>query len=127
MKTYKVLKYERTEYAKAIRKYYEKGIIQEKRCNMRRFTLGEDVCNTITSVEKDNYILVITEDWILEHKNELRFLCGITDNVRLDNGKNFSRNYHERDRVYDSSGIACAIALTESGYYLVRKENDWKP
>lgn len=62
MKIYKVLKYERTEYAKAIRKYYEKGIMHEKRCNMRRFTLSEDVCNTITSVEKDNYILVITED-----------------------------------------------------------------
>lgn len=41
---------------------YEKGIMHEKRCNMRRFTLSEDVCNTITSVEKDNYILVITED-----------------------------------------------------------------
>lgn len=36
--------------------------MHEKRCNMRRFTLSEDVCNTITSVEKDNYILVITED-----------------------------------------------------------------
>lgn len=55
----KALKYQRTEYGKKIRKGYESGIIKERRCNMRELTVREDeICNTITTVQKDNYILV---------------------------------------------------------------------
>lgn len=32
------LKYQRTEYAKKIRKDYEAGNIKERRCNMREYT-----------------------------------------------------------------------------------------
>lgn len=53
------LKYQRTEYAKKIRKDYEADKIQERRCNMREYTLRTDgLCNTITTVTKDNYIAV---------------------------------------------------------------------
>jgi hypothetical protein len=53
------LKYQRTEYAKKIRKDYEAGKIKERRCNMREYTLRDDgLCNTITTVTKDNYIMV---------------------------------------------------------------------
>jgi len=53
------LKYQRTEYAKKIRKDYEAGRIKERRCNMREYTLRTDgLCNTITTVTKDNYIIV---------------------------------------------------------------------
>lgn len=53
------LRYQRTEYAKKIRKDYESGKIKEKRCNMREYTLRQDgLCNTITTVQKDNYIVV---------------------------------------------------------------------
>lgn len=53
------LKYQRTEYAKKIRKDYEAGKIKERRCNMREYTLRTDgLCNTITTVVKDNYIAV---------------------------------------------------------------------
>ena len=53
------LKYERTEYAKKIRKAYEGGLIRERRCNMRRYTLRTDgLSNTITTVQKDNYIVI---------------------------------------------------------------------
>lgn len=53
------LKYQRTEYAKKIRKDYEAGRIKERRCNMREYTLRTDgLCNTITTVQKDNYIAV---------------------------------------------------------------------
>lgn len=53
------LKYERTEYAKKIRKAYESGLIRERRCNMRRYTLRTDgLSNTITTVQKDNYIVI---------------------------------------------------------------------
>jgi hypothetical protein len=53
------LKYQRTEYAKQIRKDYESGKIKERRCNMREYTLRTDgLCNTITTVLKDNYVAV---------------------------------------------------------------------
>jgi hypothetical protein len=53
------LKYQRTEYAKKIRKDYEAGKIKERRCNMREYTLKDDgLCNCITTLTKDNYIMV---------------------------------------------------------------------
>jgi hypothetical protein len=56
------LKYQRTEYAKKIRKDYEAGIIKERRCNMREYTFRTDGCsNTITTVQKDNYIAEINK------------------------------------------------------------------
>ena len=54
----KVLRYERTEYGKLIRKQYEKGEIKEKICNMRELKPREDgISNTITTVQKDNYVV----------------------------------------------------------------------
>ena len=54
----KILRYERTEYGKSIRKQYEKGEIKEKICNMREMKPREDgISNTITTVQKDNYLL----------------------------------------------------------------------
>lgn len=58
-----VLKYTRTEYGKLIRKLYEQGIVDERRCNMRKLIpRGNDRSNTVTTVLKDNYII--------EFKNE---------------------------------------------------------
>lgn len=54
-----ILKYQRTEYAKQIRKDYESGRIKERRCNLREYTLRTDGCtNTITTVQKDNYVAI---------------------------------------------------------------------
>lgn len=56
------LKYQRTEYAKKIRKDYEAGKIKERRCNMREWTVRDDGCaNTLTTVLKDNYIIEIID------------------------------------------------------------------
>lgn len=52
-----VLRAERTEYGKAIRKQYEKGEITEKIGNMREYNPRTDgVSNTLTTVQKDNYL-----------------------------------------------------------------------
>ncbi len=52
-----VLRAERTEYGKAIRKQYESGELYEKIGNMREMKPRTDgVSNTITTVQKDNYI-----------------------------------------------------------------------
>lgn len=59
-KEFYALRYQRNEYAKAIRKDYEAGKIKERRCNMREYTIREDECaNTLTTVLKDNYILEV--------------------------------------------------------------------
>ena len=59
-KDFKCLKYQRTEYAKRIRKAYEAHKLTERRCNMREWTIrGDDCCNSLTTVQKDNYILEI--------------------------------------------------------------------
>jgi DNA (cytosine-5)-methyltransferase 1 len=54
-----ILRYERTQYGKDIRKKYENGEVKEKIGNMRELKPREDgICNTITTVQKDNMVLV---------------------------------------------------------------------
>lgn len=53
-----VLSPKRTEYGKAIRKDYESGKINESRHNMTSMEPRNDgICNTLTTVQKDNYVL----------------------------------------------------------------------
>ena len=61
-----VLRAERTEYGKEIRKQYEAGEIDEKIGNMREMKPRTDgVTNTITTVLKDNYVAepIIYDDY----------------------------------------------------------------
>jgi DNA (cytosine-5)-methyltransferase 1 len=61
-----VLRAERTEYGKAIRKQYEAGEIDEKIGNMREMKPRTDgVANTITTLLKDNYVAepIIYDDY----------------------------------------------------------------
>ena len=60
-KEFYILRYERTEYAKRIRKDYESKRIKERRCNMRKWGIRHDgICNTLSTVQKDNYLLEVT-------------------------------------------------------------------
>lgn len=53
-----VLSPKRTEYGKAIRKQYEAVEISESRHNMTEMIPREDgICNTLTTVQKDNYVI----------------------------------------------------------------------
>lgn len=62
MKRYLPLRYARNEYGKAIRKAYEKGEKEEKRANMTQLEVRKDnLVNTLTTVQKDNLILVIQD------------------------------------------------------------------
>ena len=61
-----VLRAERTEYGKSIRKQYEAGEIDEKIGNMREMKPRTDgVSNTITTLLKDNYVVepIIYDDY----------------------------------------------------------------
>lgn len=49
----------RTEYGKQIRKQYEAGEVEEQRKNIQQLEPRNDgVSNTLTSVQKDNYVLI---------------------------------------------------------------------
>ena len=53
-----ILTQERTEYAKTIRDDYEKGRIHARRNELKNLVPRKDgVCNTLTSVQKDNLLL----------------------------------------------------------------------
>ena len=53
-----VLVPKRTEYGKQIRKLYESGMIKESRHNMTELRPRQDgVSNTLTTVQKDNYVV----------------------------------------------------------------------
>ena len=60
-------------------------------------------------------------------KNELIFLGAVESTKWLKNDKNFSRNFHQGYRVYDSNGIANTIQSSSigglggnTGIYLVK-------
>lgn len=58
-----VLRKVRTDYGKAIRKAYESGQVYERRSNMTRLEPRLDgLSNTLTTVQKDNYVLEIKGD-----------------------------------------------------------------
>lgn len=60
---YQCLRYERTGYAKQIRKQYEAGKLNERRCNMREWSIRKDgICNTISTVLKDTILVEIDDD-----------------------------------------------------------------
>lgn len=60
MKQIYCLKYQRTDYAKKIRKKYEAHLISERRCNMHEWTVRTDgMCNTISTVLKDCMLLEV--------------------------------------------------------------------
>lgn len=64
MKIYSaILKYQRNEYAKKIRKAYEAHEMQARRCSLKETVPRTDgLCNTITTVQKDNYLLEVWDD-----------------------------------------------------------------
>ena len=134
-----VLRAERTEYGKAVRKQYEAGEVDEKIGNMREMKPRTDgVSNTITTLLKDNYVVepivekvAIVEDQFpgsrdariyKEYSPTLRQNCGALQvakgeeeteiNPKLVGGigeKNFGKQYRQGNRVYDSNEIAMEL------------------
>lgn len=71
-----ILRPERTEYGKAVRKQYENGEIKESRHNMTELKPRKDgISNTLTTVQKDNLLIVpcLTPDRIEKRQNGRRF------------------------------------------------------
>lgn len=63
MKRFYAVIWQRTEYGKRVRKAYESGLLLEKRNNMRkRWIRDDEISNTITTVQKDFYVLEVEDE-----------------------------------------------------------------
>lgn len=91
-----VLRSVRTEYGKEIRTAYEQGEIYEKRANMREFECRpDDLCNTLTTVLKDNYIA----EPVTDYKEQPKILQ--VGNI----------NNHQSGIVFDPNGISPCVCV----------------
>lgn len=96
-----VLRAERTEYGKEIRKAYESGEFDEKIGNMREYRPRPDgITNTITTVQKDNMLLEKTDELVLY------------DNL---SGGKWDKIHESSRRVYDEKGVAPTVPTCQGG------------
>lgn len=100
-----VLRAERTEYGKAIRKQYEAGEVDEKISNMREMKPRTDgVSNTITTLLKDNYVC---------EPHIAQCIGGIGE--KKSNG---GSQYYQQDRVYYGDVALAHPANIPGGSYM---------
>lgn len=125
-----VLRAERTEYGKAIRKQYEAGEIDEKIGNMREMKPRTDgIANTVTTVLKDNYVIEAKEKkslWtdtqkqmITEDGNIKRYInSDIIDEFNVGDCADisFPNGYNKANRVFDGYSPAINGTTTQSSF-----------
>ena len=125
-----VLRAERTEYGKTIRKQYEAGEIDEKIGNMREMKPRTDgISNTITTVQKDNYVLephaeknlwtdtqkkMVTEDGNIKRyiNSDVVDEFGVGDCADIS----FPNGYNKANRVFDGYSPAINGTTTQSSF-----------
>lgn len=125
-----VLRAERTEYGKAIRKQYESGEVDEKIGNMREMKPRTDgVSNTITTVLKDNYVVEPKKEknlWtetqkkmITEDGNVKRYInSDVVDEFNVGDCADisFPNGYNKANRVFDGYSPAINGTTTQSSF-----------
>lgn len=125
-----VLRAERTEYGKTIRKQYEAGEIDEKIGNMREMKPRTDgVANTVTTVLKDNYVIEPKEEkhlWtetqkqmITEDGNVKRYInSDVVDEFNVGDCADisFPNGYNKANRVFDGYAPAINGTTTQSSF-----------
>ena len=125
-----VLRAERTEYGKEIRKQYEAGEIDEKIGNMREMKPRTDgIANTITTVQKDNYVVepqmeknLWTEtqkQMITDNGNIKRYINSeVVDEFNVGDCADisFPNGYNKANRVFDGYSPAINGTTTQSSF-----------
>lgn len=125
-----VLRAERTEYGKAIRKQYEAGEVEEKIGNMREMKPRTDgVANTITTLLKDNYVVepqteknLWTEtqkQMITEDGNVKRYInSDVVDEFNIGDCADisFPNGYNKANRVFNGYVPALNGTTTQSSF-----------
>ena len=71
----------------------------------------------LLQIKTDEYDLTVTavEETTDNTPNELEFLGGIDEDKWLEDGKEFSRNFRQGNRVYSIEGIACSQTANGGG------------
>ena len=128
-----VLRSVRTDYGKEIRTAYEQGEIYEKRANMRELECRpDDLCNTLTTVLKDNYIaepVIRKVGNINNHQSGIVFDpngispcvcvgCHIAPQKIIQVGnivKTGQFDNPQRGRIYDPAGLAPTLNTVSGG------------
>lgn len=125
-----VLRAERTEYGKAIRKQYEAGEVDEKIGNMREMKPRTDgISNTITTVLKDNYVVEPKEEknlWtetqkqmITDDGNVKRYInSDVVDEFNVGDCADisFPNGYNKANRVFNGYTPALNGTTTQSSF-----------
>lgn len=117
----------RTEYGKQVRKEYESGTLNESCHNMQQLEPRNDgVCNTITSVQKDNLIIEpfnVCDDGTARTIKAQYYKNGMANFKRTDGlgatGVKVIANMYENNvqggRIYDDKGIPPTIGGNSGG------------
>lgn len=99
----------RTEYGKAIRKAYEAGMVQESRHNMTTLEPRTDgISNTLTTVQKDNYVMEVTQRIRKLTPKECFRLMGFSDE---DHAKASAVN--SNTQLYKQAGNSIGVPCVE--------------
>lgn len=102
-----VLRAERTEYGKAIRKQYEAGEVDEKISNMREMKPRTDgVSNTITTLLKDNYV---AEPIAYDEQNDYIRKDSTVGTITTDGSSPKHNNRILEPIIYDDYAIRASI------------------
>lgn len=110
-----ILRKERNEYGKSIRKDYEAGKVAESRHNMTQYACREDgISNTLSTVQKDNLLMCAYD----EQNNTLR-TDGTVGTLTTDSNspkviggvgeKTFGKQYPQGNRIYDIGHVSPAL------------------
>lgn len=122
-----ILAPKRTEYGKRVRKKYESGELKESRHNMSQLEPRKDgICNTITSVQKDNLIIEpfnVCDDGTARTIKAQYYKNGMANFKRTDGlgatGVKVTANMYENNaqsgRIYDPEGISPTIDTAMGG------------
>lgn len=114
-----VLTPKRTEYGKAIRKAYEAGEVWESRHNMTTLEPRKDgISNTLTTVQKDNYVMEPTMRIRKLTTKECFRLMGF-DDTDHDKAASVNSNTQLYKQAGNSIGVPCVeyilMALFDCG------------
>lgn len=108
----------RTEYGKQVRKEYESGELKESRHNMQQLEPRTDgICNTITSVQKDNLVVEPFnpyEDGTCRTLKAQYYKNGLGATAVKVIGNIYGNNV-QGGRVYDKDGISPTIGANTGG------------
>ena len=115
MKEVGILRSVRTEYGKAIRKKYESGEIHERRSHMQRLEPRFDgVSNTLTTVQKDNYVMEVNNMESVRVRKLTPTECYKLMGFEAEDCKKASEGGISNSQLYKQAGNSIVVNVLEA-------------